>query len=127
MLTPTARRIACLALMMSVLIGCAAATRSTRFSQFPPRSLDHEIRIYRTTLPDRPFVEVGTVSARQRNKLIPMGSVLESLKVEARKMGGDAIIGFSEVNEAQGFVGNTGQLDRDPVLSGTVVRFTATR
>jgi uncharacterized protein YbjQ (UPF0145 family) len=52
-----------------------------------------------------------------------MDAVLESLKKEAREMGGDAIIGLTEANEAQGFVGDTGILDRDPVLSGTVIRF----
>jgi len=52
-----------------------------------------------------------------------MDRVMESLKERAREMGGDAIIRFSESNEIQGFTGNSGNMDRDPVLSGTVIRF----
>jgi len=111
------------ALILAVVCGCAPSTRVTSFETYPPRPSTHKIRIYRTTLPDRPFEEIGLVSSRQRNKFISMEAVLESLKKEAREMGGDAIIGLSEVNEAQGFVGDTGIIDRDPVLSGTVIRF----
>jgi hypothetical protein len=107
-------------------MGCTAATRATSFAEHPPRPPGHEIVIYRTAVPERPFEEIGIVSSRQRNKFISMQAVLESLKEEARRMGGDAIIGLTESNEAQGFVGDTGMLDRDPVLSGTVIRFRTT-
>ncbi len=110
-----------LAFLIAAVSSCAPATRVTRFAMYPPRPLDHPIKIYRTTLPDKPFEEIGLVNSRQRNKFISMEAVFEFLKMEARKMGGDAIIGLSEVNEARGFVG--GRLDRDPVLSGTVIRF----
>lgn len=110
-------------LLLVTICGCTPATRATRFSTYPPQSPGHEIKIYRTTLPDQPYEEIGLVSSRQRNKFISMEAVLESLKEEARKMGGDAIIGLTENNETQGFVGDTGILDRDPVLSGTVIRF----
>lgn len=65
------------------------------------------------------------VASRQRNKLISMDDVVKSLRSEAREMGGDAVIGLNENNEAQGAVpaGNAAVLDRDPVLSGTVIRF----
>ena len=86
---------------------------------------DHEIRIYRAIMPECPYEEIGIVSSRQRNKLISMDKVLEAAKERARKMGGDAIIGLSETDQAQGAVrvGETVALDRDPVLSGTVIRF----
>jgi len=95
----------------------------TRFATYPSQPPNHEIKIYRTTLPDRQYEEIGIVSSRQRNKFISMEEVLESLKKAARQMGGDAIIGLTENNEAQGIIGDTGILDRDPVLSGTVIRF----
>ena len=106
-----------------ILCGCTAATRVTRFATYSPRPVGHEIRIYRSTLPDRPYEEIGIVSARQRNKFISMEQVLNSLREEARKMGGDAIIELREANEVRGFISDTGLLDRDPVLSGTVIRF----
>lgn len=110
-------------MLLVAVWGCAPELRVTRFNTYPPRPPGHEIKIYRTTLPDRPYEEIGLVRSRQRNKFISMEEVLESLKKAAREMGGDAIIGLAETNEAQGFVGNTGILDRDPVLSGTVIRF----
>lgn len=115
-------RLATMVLLLAAICGCTAATRATRFAAYPPRPPDHEIRIYRTRVPDQPYEEIGIVSSRQRNKFISMEAVLEALKREAREMGGDAIIGLTETNEVQGFVGYSGILDRDPVLRGTVIR-----
>lgn len=105
--------------------GCAPATRVTVFQHHPPKPDNYPIIIYRTKLPECPYDEIGIVSSRQRNKLITMEQVIESIKQKARQMGGDAVIGLSEVNESQGaVVSNNGfVLDRDPVLSGTVIKF----
>ena len=105
------------------ICGCAPALRSTVFQSLPPQPVDHPIAIFQTKLPDCPYDEVGIVSSRQRNKFISMASALAALKTRAREMGGDAILGLGERNEVQGFVGSTGVMDRDPVLSGTVIRF----
>jgi hypothetical protein len=113
----------CLSVMFLLCIcsSCMPALRVTRFTQYPAKPPNHEIKIYRTTLPDRRFEEIGIVSSRQINRFIEMEQVLESMREAAREMGGDAIIGLTEVNEAQGFV--RGDIERDPVLSGTVIRF----
>jgi hypothetical protein len=108
---------------LSLLVSCGPATRATRFAEYAPRPPDHQIQIYRSVFPDRPYEEIGIVSSRQRNKLVSMDSVLQSLKKKAQEMGGDGIIGLSEANEMQGVVGSSGIVDRDPVLSGTVIRF----
>lgn len=123
MYRPWLGRLAVFATVAFACLACSPATRGTSFSNYPPRPETQAIRIYRSTLPKQPFEEIGIVSSRQRNKLISMEAVMESLKQKAREMGGDAIIGLSEANEAQGYVGDTGILDRDPVLSGTVIRF----
>ena len=111
-----------------ILIGCTPAIRSSRYTEeyIPPKPTNYPIRVYRTTLPTCPFEEIGHVSARQRNKLITMDSVMDALRDQAREMGGDAIIGLSEDDQTQGGVISGGSiiLDRDPVLSGTVIRFT---
>jgi hypothetical protein len=55
-----------------------------------------------------------------------MEEVIESLKQRAREMGGDAVIGLAELNETRGgmILGDDAIiLDRDPVLSGTVIRY----
>ncbi len=81
---------------VAAVSGCSPAVRSTAFVQRPSMPTDHEIRIYRATMPECPYEEIGIVSSRQRNKLISMDKVLEAAKERARKMGGDAIIGLSE-------------------------------
>jgi len=105
------------------IVACAPALRSTTFQSFPPQPTDYPIAIFRTKLPECPYDEVGIVSSRQRNKLISMASVMEALKSRAREMGGDAIVALSESNEVQGLIGQSGLVDRDSVLSGTVIRF----
>ena len=117
------RRFVWLLFGIMLVSSCGPATRATCFAEYPPRPKDHEIWVFGSTVPEMPYDEIGIVSSRQRNKLISMDRVLQSLKEKARQMGGDAIIGLSEANEAQGFVGTTGMLDRDPVLTGTVIRF----
>jgi SepF-like predicted cell division protein (DUF552 family) len=55
-----------------------------------------------------------------------MDAVAESLRDKARELGGDAVIRLSEQDQIQGAVISSRgvKLDRDPVLSGTVIRFT---
>lgn len=114
------------ALLSVVLASCSPAVRATSFVRLPPQAPDHPIRIYRSMKPECPVEEIGLVSSRQRNKLISMDAVLEALRKRAREMGGDAVVDLAETNEAQGAVatGRSVAVDRDPVLSGTVVRFT---
>ncbi len=106
-----------------LLTGCSPAVRTTTFQKLPPKRVDAPIKIFRFKTPQCNFEEIGIVHSRQRNKFISMGDVMNSLIVEARKMGGDAIIGFNETNPIHNVSSQYG-IDRDPVLSGTVIRFT---
>lgn len=101
--------------------GCSSAIRTTTFQQYPPNPEGTRIKIFMHKSPQCEFEEVGIVSARQRNKFISMDEVMESLLSEVRRIGGDAIIGFSESNPIQS--ANESSIDRDPVLSGTAVKF----
>ena len=107
--------------LFSILSSCAPATRTTVFQNYSPRPDDHPIKIFRHKMPKCEYEEIGIVSARQRNKLISMNKVMNSLQNQARKLGGDAIIGFTEANPVHNISG--AGIDRDPVLSGTVIRF----
>ncbi len=102
---------------------CAPAIRTTAFQHLPPKAENAPIKIYRLKMPQCNFEEVGIVNSRQRNKLIPMSEVMNALFVEARKLGGDAIIGLNETNPIHNVSSQYG-IDRDPVLSGTVIKFT---
>ncbi len=115
-------RLSILALLPAVVCGCIT-TRATRFADYPPRPPEHEIIIYSVTLPEQPYEEIGIVSSRRTSDFTSMEAVLESLKKEAREMGGDAIIGLTESTEAREVDADTGRIDSVPVLSGTVIRF----
>lgn len=110
------------------LLGCTPATRVVRLSptEYDPRPEHYPIRLYRESLPECPYEEIGIVTSRQRHKLISMDTVAESLREKARELGGDAVIRLSEQDQIQGAVVSSSEvkLDRDPVLSGTVIRFT---
>jgi len=110
------------------LLGCTPATRVVRLSptEYEPRPEEYPIRFYRESLPECPYEEIGIVTSRQRHILISMDAVAESLREKARRLGGDAVIRLSEQDQIQGAVISSRgvKLDRDPVLSGTVIRFT---
>jgi hypothetical protein len=115
-------------LLFIALAACAPAVQSVMFvSPAPsPRAADHPIRFYGSTRPECPFEEVGTVRARKPNSFVSMEAVAESIRERARSMGGDAVIGVGEATETRGasLVGSAVVLNRDPVVSGTVIRFT---
>ena len=109
--------------LVFLLAGCSPAVRTTTFQKLSPKPIDAPIKIFRLKTPQCNFEEIGIVNSRQRNKLISMDEVMNSLLVEARKMGGDAIIGLNETNPIHNVSSQYG-IDRDPVLSGTVIKFT---
>ena len=114
-------------LALALLCSCAPAVRATRLSAVPyePRPADYPIRMYQSERPRCAFEEVGLVTSRQRNQLIPMDQVVEALRAQARQLGGDAVVGVGESDQLQGaaLVGRSVIADRDPVVSGTVIRF----
>ena len=80
------------------IIACVPATRSTVFQSYDPKPTGSPIKIFGVKSPTCNLEELGIVNSRQRNKFISMDEVIESLKVEARRMGGDAIMGLTESN-----------------------------
>ena len=105
----------------ATLGACSPGVRATSFGSFFPRPDDHPIQVYRSTIPECQFEEVGIVSSRRENSFISMDKVLEALRIKARELGGDAVIGVSETNEARNVRFG---VDNDMVLSGTIIRFT---
>jgi hypothetical protein len=108
MRTLTNGAIASLALV--VLAACTTiSVDSTRDEtrHRPPKPRDHDIEVFHDTIPDRPHKVIGSVLARVKHSpegdtLWPDHSVLERLKVEARRLGGDALIGLAADRQADG-------------------------
>ncbi len=113
-----------LTLILTLVSGCSPDIRTTVFQHNPSKHVNAPIKIFRFKSPQCNFEEVGIVNSRQRNKLISMNEVMESLRIEARRLGGDAIIGLNETNPIHNIDTQYGTLDRDPVLSGTIIKFT---
>ncbi|MHC4473621.1 MAG: hypothetical protein ACYTDY_04250 [Planctomycetota bacterium] len=74
-----------------LLSGCAGARASSEplgEESFPPRPRDHRIVLY-DSLSDvvRPFVKIGLIHGRGKGE-----KIVEAMKEEARKLGGDALV-----------------------------------
>ena len=101
-----------LPLLAPVVAGCMPATRSIELA---PSSANapvgaNPIRLYSAALPRCPFEDVALITSQPRD-LTSSPRVLDGLRSEARRLGGDAVVNVR-------FLGET-------VLTGTVVRFTA--
>jgi len=115
-----------LALIGLVILGCSPAVTKITLNYYLPRPKDHPIRVYTSILPKCEYLEVGIVKSRQRNELISMDRVTESLRSTAREMGGDAVINVRMGDQAMGArVNDDGDffVDHDSVLQGTVIRW----
>jgi len=124
---PSARPVSFLGLLLilATIGGCSPGIQSTVFESYPPKPDDHQVTVFSSSLPKCPYDEIGMVSARRKSNLVSMQGVLESIRRRVREMGGDAIIGFGETTQMRSAVATHGEivLDRDPVLSGTVIHF----
>jgi len=80
--------------------GCATVVSSHHSDELAPRApraFDHPIRIIDSGVPERPHEVIGSVRVRVKlspytGKVWPRNRILERLKEEARKLGGDALI-----------------------------------
>lgn len=118
----------CILPIVVLLAACSPAVRVTRLSPeaYEPRPADHPIRLYQSGRPKCDYEEVGLIIARQRNVFTSMEEVAESMRKKARELGADAVVGLIETDQVQGAsapLDNNVVIDRDPVLSGTAIRF----
>ncbi|MGR3915128.1 MAG: hypothetical protein OD918_11580 [Gammaproteobacteria bacterium] len=117
----TAARIAA-TLAITLSAACAPATNTTILHHHPPTAPDSPMPIFRLNQPQCDFQEIGIVKSRRPSKFTPMETVTNALRDEARKIGGDALVGVYESN----VIHNPSAffLNRDQVLSGVVIKFT---
>jgi hypothetical protein len=116
--------------LLLLLTGCSPAVSLTKLWPTPlePRPANYPIRFFREQRPRCAFDELATVSARPTDVWHTNDKVIEVLRLKAREVGGDAIIGFATESQVTGaapsYSGNGGvALNRNVVLSGTIVRF----
>jgi hypothetical protein len=108
-------------------LGCSPTVSSIPFlSPAPsPQAADHPILLFNETRPACPYQEVGSVVVRQGSSDASVDKLVDALRVKAREMGGDAIIGVGQSVESGGgtVIGHSVIASNKPVVSGTVVRF----
>jgi hypothetical protein len=98
-------------LLAMVIAGCGPATRSIELA---PSSRTAPVgtsptRLYSAVLPRCPFEDVALITSQPRD-LTSSPRVLDGLRSEARRLGGDAVVQVRFLEE--------------DVLTGTVIRFT---
>ncbi len=118
--------------LLLLLAGCAPAVQSVSFGSgtaaSPPS--DAPVRVYGEQRPRCPVQEVGLVTGSPANGWQSGDRVLAAMRQRAREMGGDAIVGLTSEQVAEGssgvVVNGTGAVagSSTPVWKGTVVRFT---
>jgi hypothetical protein len=104
-------KIQSLALGLVVMAGVSCATSQSRHSllgqSFPPKPEGCEVRVFRATAPDRPFVRISRLDVHLEKTYFAASSLedaLPELKKQARLSGADAIM---EIREHSSMVGET--------------------
>ena len=121
-------------LLLVVLSACSRTVYGTAFVSLPPKEPDYVISVYEATSPACLFEEIGMLTSPfnkwvsidggltfRRNRT--MEKVLDVFRVEARKLGGDALITPVSLRRLEG-VNQSSTADSNDFLSAIVIRFT---
>jgi hypothetical protein len=93
--TGSAKRTLLAVLAILCVAGCARTSSTLLNDSYPPRSAEHPIQVLSQLPTDREYVEVALVDAKGGQHTFADRStsrIVEQLKVEARRMGADAIV-----------------------------------
>ena len=121
-------------LLLVVLSACSRTVYVTAFVSLPPKEPDYVISVYEATSPACLFEEIGMLTSPfnkwvsidggltfRRNRT--MEKVLDVFRVEARKLGGDALITPVSLRRLEG-VNQSSSADSNDFLSAIAIRFT---
>jgi len=116
--------------VLSLAAGCVTApiVRVTTLAptRYAARPSDHPVAVFQAQLPRCAFEEVALVSVRPQAFWTKSDDLVDLMRSNARRLGGDAVIRFkseSTVEGASPSVNGSIEIDHGLVLSGTVVRF----
>ena len=121
-------------LLLVVLSACSRTVYVTAFVSLPPKEPDYVISVYEATSPACLFEEIGMLTSPfnkwvsidggltfRRNRT--MEKILDAFRVEARKLGGDALITPVSLRRLEG-VNQSSTAASNDFLSAIVIRFT---
>jgi hypothetical protein len=104
------------------LTGCGARAQSARFVEAAPAPQDQPIAYYSARMPECAFEELGVVRGHGDMRLTSLQAVLDRMAVEARRLGGHAIIGITQSRVTDSV---STSREGESGLFGTVIRFTS--
>ena len=120
-------------LLLVALSACSPTVYGTAFVSLPPKEPDSVISVYEATSPACLFEEIGMLTSPfnkwvsidggltfRRNRT--MEKVLDAFRVEARKIGGDALITPVSRRRLEG-IDQSSSADSNDFLSAIVIRF----
>jgi hypothetical protein len=120
-------------LLLVILSACSPTVYGTAFVSLPPKEPDSIISVYEATSPACLFEEIGMLTSPfnkwvsidggltfRRNRT--MEKVLDAFRVEARKIGGDALITPVSLRRLEG-IDQSSSVDSNDFLSAIVIRF----
>jgi hypothetical protein len=103
---------------------CGATVQSARFVKAAPAPDDQPIKYFSTKLPTCAYEELGLVRGNPKTGFTKLQQVLDEMSKEARRMGGDAIVGLMQSNVATTRAAEAAvQTDDVNALAGTVIKF----
>ena len=92
------------ALLSFALLGaCASTIESMRITPLPldPKPFAHPVRLYFTAKPRCPYEEIAVVRV---DEVLMSDYTADQLRSRVRRLGGDAVVGITEVVEDHGLV-----------------------
>ncbi len=114
-------------ILVGLLSGCGPTISSSVFIAAPPKPRDHVVAVFMTKAPSCPYEEIGIVTASEGAFAGGVDTYFPAMKDRARKMGGDALLGYKQGSRPSGAVavapGVVGVANEE-VHSATVIRFT---
>jgi hypothetical protein len=112
------------AFLVATLAACAPRVTGQVYGDpHPALPPDAEVQLFSVRVPECPFEEIALVSVFPQVRFLlpaPKREVFEALQQRARELGGNAVVGMTEVQAEEG----SGLRDG---VKGTVVRFTDPR
>ena len=117
------RSAVCIGLLTLALGGCGPSIHTTTLRSYPSLSANSRVAVFSVKIPDCRFEELGLVTIREQ-----WGStgdeLLIELKAEARRMGGNALVGLHAVpkteKETRGLSATVARLGDPTCMSGSV-------
>lgn len=110
-----------IAAVLVVLVGCAPRITTRIYgSRYPARMDTAEVHLYSASLPNCPFEEIALISVIPQKTpwpfRAPEGEVFNTLRAQARMLGGHAVVGMKQLlsEKNDGLSGG---------VQGTVVRY----